>query len=119
MERILTCIECPRGCTLTVNVGEEVTVSGNFCPKGLAYGKNEVVCPVRIVTGTVRAGKTGDILLPVKTDKSVKKSLMFDVMQKIHSALVLTNVEIGDIVIENVDGEGTNVVSAAPLELGE
>lgn len=119
MERILTCIECPRGCTLTVNVGEEVTVTGNFCPKGLAYGKNEVVCPVRIVTGTVRAGKNGDILLPVKTDKSVKKSLMFDVMNKIHSALVLKNVEIGDIIIENVDGEGANVVSASPLNLGE
>ena len=119
MERILTCIECPRGCTLTVNVGEQVTVSGNFCPKGLAYGKNEVFCPVRIVTGTVRAGKDGNILLPVKTDKSVKKELMFSVMEKMHQALVLKNVNIGDVVIENVDGEGANVVSAAPLDLGE
>ena len=119
MERILTCIECPRGCTLTVQLGEEVTVSGNFCPKGATYGKNEVVCPVRIVTGTVRAGKNGDTLIPVKTDKSVKKTLMFDVMKKIHSACINKCVEIGDVVIENVDGEGTNVISASQFTIGE
>lgn len=120
MERILTCIECPRGCTLTVNVNSsEVSVAGNFCPKGEIYGKNEVVCPKRIITGTVRAGKDGEILIPVKTDKSVNKSIMFDVMAKIHSAKVLKSVKIGDIIIENVDGDGANVVSAAPVCLGE
>lgn len=112
MQRTLTCIECPRGCTLTVEKqGEEYVVSGNFCPKGALYGKNEVICPVRIITGTVHAGKT---MLPVKTDRAVKKSLMFDVMAKIRNAQVLTSVKIGDIIIENVDGEGTNVISASP-----
>ena len=112
MQKVLTCIECPRGCTLTVErQGEEYLVSGNFCPKGALYGKNEVICPVRIVTSTVRAGKT---MLPVKTDKAVNKSLMFEVMDKIRKAEVLTSVKSGDLIIENVDGEGTNVISASP-----
>ena len=114
MQRTLTCIECPRGCTLSVEVENgSVTVSGNFCPKGATYGKNEVTCPVRIITGTVRAEKA---MVPVKTDKAVKKELIFDVMAKIRSARLLTSVKIGDIIIENVDGEGTNVISASPYE---
>ena len=117
MERILTCIECPRGCTLAVQVdGEVVKVSGNFCPKGEQYGKNEVVCPRRTVTGTVRAEK---VLVPVKTDKAVKKSVMFEIMDNIRSFRLLTNVAIGDIIIENVDGEGANVVAASPYCKGE
>ncbi len=117
MERILTCIECPRGCTLTVFFeGGEVTVSGNFCSKGEIYGKNEVICPRRTVTGTVRAG---DKLIPVKTDGAVRKDLMFDVMEKIRAFRLLTNVKIGDIIIENVDGEGANLVAASPYSRGE
>jgi CxxC motif-containing protein len=116
MEKVLTCIECPRGCTLTVKVENEITVEGNFCPKGAIYGKNEVVCPVRIITSTVRADKR---LIPVKTDKAVKKELIFSVMDKIRSARVLTNVGLGDIIIKDVDGEGANVVACAPYIFGE
>ena len=116
MQRIITCIECPRGCTLTVNVNETVTVDGNFCPKGKAYGINEVTCPKRVVTGTVRADGQ---MIPVKTDRSVKKSEIFTVMKKILSFRLLTNVSIGDIIIENVDGEGTNLVATAPYVKGE
>lgn len=117
MERKLTCIECPRGCQLTVTVsGDDITVVGNFCPRGAKYGKNEVVCPVRVITGTVRAENK---MIPVKTSKAVKKELIFSVMEKIRSARVLTNLQIGDIIIENVDGEGTNVISASPYVKGE
>ena len=38
MNRTLTCIVCPRGCTLTVTgEGDSLTVSGNSCPKGKQY----------------------------------------------------------------------------------
>lgn len=118
MQRTLTCIECPRGCTLTVQEENgSLIVKGNFCPKGEAYGKNEVVNPVRIITSTVRT-ENGE-LLPVKTDKAVSKSLIFDVMKKIRKVLVLTNLEIGDIILENIDGNGANLVSASPYVKGE
>ena len=35
----LTCIGCPLGCALTVEMdgGEVVKISGNTCPRGAAY----------------------------------------------------------------------------------
>ena len=117
MERNLTCIECPRGCSLTVKITDNgVTVDGNFCPKGKIYGQNEVVCPKRTVTSTVRAGK---VLVPIKTDKQVQKNKIFEVVEKIHAYRLLTKVKIGDIIIYDVDGEGANVIACAPFDKGE
>ena len=53
--RELTCIRCPMGCQLTVTIdGENVSVSGNTCPRGEDYGKNEVINPIRTVTSSIR-----------------------------------------------------------------
>ena len=35
MKRMITCIVCPMGCTMAVEMnGEEITVTGNACPRG-------------------------------------------------------------------------------------
>lgn len=110
--RELICIECPRGCRLLAEKNENgVNVTGNFCPKGKAYAQAELTEPRRVLTSTVRAK---DCMVPVKTDRPVKKELIFALMQKIRGAKLLKNAEIGDIIIENIDGEGANLVAAAP-----
>lgn len=98
----LTCIECPIGCEMEVGVedGKAVYVKGNSCPRGKMYAENEVVCPKRVVTSTVRMENGG--MLPVKTDKPVRKSEIFSVMQKINAIVWKAPVKIGDILIENV-----------------
>lgn len=106
------CIECPRGCSLSVEKeGDEVRVSGNFCPKGKKYATDEVTVPKRIITSTVRA-KNG--MVPVKTNTSVKKSQMFEIMKKIRSVRVDKPLSIGDVVVENIDGEGADLIATAP-----
>ena len=53
-KRELTCIVCPVGCRVTVEIeGEEMRVSGNQCKRGEAYCRQEVSCPVRTVTSLV------------------------------------------------------------------
>ncbi|PWM71707.1 MAG: molybdopterin oxidoreductase [Bacillota bacterium] len=113
----LVCIECPRGCLLKAEKTESgVMVTGNFCPKGKAYAEAELIEPRRVITSTVRADGA---MVPVKTDRAVKKTLIFSLMRKIRGEKLLKNVQIGDIIIENIDGEGTNVVAAAPYEKRE
>ena len=54
--RELTCIGCPMGCALTVELdaNEVVSVTGHTCKRGEDYAKKEVTNPTRIVTSTVR-----------------------------------------------------------------
>ena len=50
----LTCIGCPIGCQLKVDVqGEEIRVEGNGCKRGETYARNEILCPRRSITSTV------------------------------------------------------------------
>lgn len=54
-KRNLTCIGCPMGCALLVEMdGKEIiSVTGNTCKKGAEYAVKEVTDPTRIVTTTV------------------------------------------------------------------
>ncbi len=108
--RNLTCIECPIGCSIEVGLedGKVVYIKGNSCPRGKMYAENEVICPKRVVTSTVRAenGK----LVPVKTDKPINKSEIFAVMEKINSVVCKLPVKIGDVLFTNIS-DGANLIA--------
>ena len=48
------CICCPCGCHLQVDPENDYNVTGNACPNGAAYGREELTHPTRIITSTVR-----------------------------------------------------------------
>lgn len=108
----LTCIRCPMGCPLTVTVdGENVTVTGNTCPRGAEYGKLEVTAPVRTVTSSVRVTGGELPLVSVKTKTDIPKGKIFDVMADIRKAQVPAPVRIGDVLVENAGGTGVDIVA--------
>ncbi|HET7839666.1 MAG TPA: DUF1667 domain-containing protein [Rectinemataceae bacterium] len=57
MSQNMTCITCPIGCSLSIEreEGGGILVSGNRCPRGAAYAREELLSPRRTVTATVRA----------------------------------------------------------------
>ena len=115
MLKELTCIVCPMGCQLKIELDNEkvVSVSGNTCPRGVRYAESEITNPMRVVTTTVRT-KTGEIV-PVKTDKSVPKSKIFECMDIINSLHPdIKECDMGSVVCENIAGSGANVVVTAP-----
>ena len=111
MIKTLTCIECPIGCEITVDLDGDkiVSLTGNACPRGKLYAQDEVVCPKRVITSTVRA-KDGS-LVPVKTDKPVKKSEIFSVMEKINAVVCDMPVTMGQVLVENIEGDANLVVA--------
>lgn len=117
MTRNLTCIVCPRGCQLVAELDEAgavLSVTGNTCPRGKQYAIDECTHPMRTVTSTARTSDGG--VVPVKTDRTIPKELMFDCMKEINRAKVILPAHIGDTVIENLLGTGANVVVTANKE---
>ena len=109
--RELTCIVCPRGCSLKVELSDEgavLSVSGNICKRGETYANNECTNPQRTVTSTVRCAD-GEVV-SCKTSTTVPKALVFDVMKEINNVVAPSSVNIGDVVIANVLGTGADVV---------
>lgn len=113
MIKTLTCIECPMGCSITVKTeGDKIlSVSGNTCPRGKLYAENEVICPKRVVTSTVKSDE--GVLVPVKTDRPVRKDKMFEVMDKIKKTTCTTPVKTGTVLYANIVDDANLVVAGS------
>ena len=113
-ERNLTCIVCPRGCSLTVSFDESgkiAEITGYGCKRGITYAENECTHPVRTVTSTVKC-KSGAII-SVKTNATVPKEKVFEVMSEINKTRADDETSIGDVVIKNVCSLGVDVIATS------
>ncbi len=115
MTRNLTCIICPRGCSLVAEIsGNEVKVTGQTCPKGEQYAIDECTNPVRTVTSIVRVTNREDTMVSCKTESPVPKDKIFEVMAIIRSTTVEAPVHIGDVLCDNVFG--TKVIATKEIK---
>jgi len=113
MNKVITCISCPLGCLLEVELFDDkvANVSGNSCVKGIAYAEIECINPKRIVTTTVRV-ENGDFpVVSVKTQEAIPKDKIFDCINSLKDVCVNAPVKIGDIVLENVAETGVNIIA--------
>ena len=111
----LVCIVCPKGCRLHVDEENGFAVTGNSCPRGAAYGKNEIQNPTRVLTSTVRLTGGAYRRCPVKTDAAVPKGRLMDVMRALNEVEIQSPVSIGQVVLADVAGTGANVVVTKAL----
>lgn len=112
MVRNLTCIVCPKGCQISVELDENkkvLSVSGHTCKRGEVYANTECTAPRRTITTTVAVRGGG--VVPVKTDATVPKELMFECMKEINKAVAEPDARLGDVIIEDLLGTGANVVT--------
>ena len=108
----ITCIGCPMGCLLTVDVnGDDIRVSGELCKIGINYGKEEATNPTRNITTSIRV-KNGDIpMLSVKTAKPIPKGKIMDCVRAVQAVEAQAPVKVGDVVLADVCGTGVDFVA--------
>lgn len=114
MERkYLTCINCPMGCALTVEMegGKVVGVGGNTCNRGDAYARKEMTNPTRIVTSTVRVVGGRSDMVSVKTKEDIPKEKIFECIEKLKNVQIQAPIHIGDVILTNAAGTGIDVVA--------
>ena len=115
MKATVICTECPMGCSISVEQEQDqiLSVTGNGCPRGKKYASDEVICPRRTVTSTVRT-RDGR-LIPVKTSGGIPKSEIFAVMKKIRALRVDAPIEIGSVLLPEIS-QGVHLVATARLK---
>ncbi len=114
MAKDMTCIICPRGCHL--HIDDELNVTGNFCPRGASYAKQEVTDPRRTLTTTVRCHSELLEVCPVKTIAAIPKGKVFDAMEEVNKVTLVPPVHIGDVVVANIAGTGVDLVATRNIE---
>ncbi len=115
----LICIVCPKGCHLKVDENNGYSVSGNGCLRGVEYGKNELINPMRVITSTVKIEGANISRCPVKTSTSVQKHKMFEIVNVLNSVTLTAPVSCGDVVIKNVSDSGADIICTKSIKKAE
>lgn len=112
MIKKLTCIECPKGCTLSIDIENcrVVKVSGNECPKGEKYAVSEVENPIRVLTSAVLAEGLPIKMVPVRTNKPIPKAKILGAMVEIKKIRLKSPVAIGEPIAKNFMGLGVDLI---------
>ena len=107
MIKKMTCIECPIGCQLEVEIenGKVVRITGNKCEKGPRYAKQEIEAPARVLATTVLAKGLNLKMVPVRTTHPIPKANLLEAMAEIKKIKLDRPVKVGDVIVKSFLGE--------------
>ncbi len=107
--REYTCVVCPNGCPLQVETsgGEKaklVSVTGNLCPRGARWAKQEVEDPRRTIATNVLVEGGTLPLASVRTLDAVPLKNIMAVRESLKGIVLHAPVRAGDIVADHPAG---------------
>lgn len=112
-KREMVCVSCPMGCAITVELddnNEVISVTGNTCPRGDKYARQECTHPERMLTSTVKVEGGRLPVVPVKSASPIPKEMLFDAMKEINKVTLKAPVTFGDVAVKDVLGTGIDIV---------
>ena len=107
------CIICPNSCEIDVEYsGKSITkVAGQKCKKGEDYVRKELTAPERGITTSVPISGGSLPLVSVRSSKPIPKELIPKALEEISKARAAAPVKIGDVIIKNVLGTGSDIIA--------
>lgn len=117
------CTTCPSECLLTIeverdaggHVAEVRSVTGNNCPRGDKFARQELSCPMRVLTTTVAVSGGDEALLPARTADAIPLELHAQAMDLIRGLAVEAPIHMGDVVLANL--LNTNIDLIASMDI--
>jgi len=118
-EKELVCVNCPKGCRVTVTLdhNEVVDVKGYSCPKGKEYAMQETIRPMRVLTTTIKINNGTLSVLPVITDKAIPLDMCNQAMEEIRKIEVNAPIKMDDIIISNFLDTGANLIASRSINI--
>lgn len=112
MLRRYTCIVCPNGCDISVDIedGKMISIEGEGCKRGYEYVKQELTNPQRNIASSILLENGLLPLVSVRLSKPIPKEKIFEVMSVIKKAHLKAPVVIGQVAISDVLGLNSDVI---------
>jgi len=116
--KVLNCICCPLGCELTATIEDKavISVTGNTCPRGEKYAKEELTAPTRMLTTTVKVAGGKLPLLPVVSARVLPKGRILDCAAALRAVEIPAPVKAGDVVVADILGLGVDIVASRDMD---
>jgi CxxC motif-containing protein len=122
VKKELTCVRCPNGCTITVELDENgkilVNAEGkpaifkeNACKMGDEWAKQEVENPMRTISSSIPVESGDSLMVSVRTSRPIPLGKIFEVMGEIRKKTLKAPVTINDVIIANPAGCDTDIIA--------
>ena len=116
------CINCPAGCHLEIETDDSTAaavpprISGNRCPRGEAYARQELTDPRRTVTAVafVRGGSRRCV--PVKSTAPVPMALVPRLLEELYRTVLEAPVHAGQVVLPELSGTEIKVIATDDVD---
>lgn len=119
-EEVLTCIICPRGCSISVrydaSTREIFSLEGAACRRGVSWAEQEIIQPMRILCSSIRVTGGRDPLASVRSDRPIPLESFSKVMDQLRKTTISAPVSIGDIIIRNPGGTDCSIIATRGVE---
>ncbi len=114
--REYTCVVCPNGCALRVETGgggtpRFLSVTGNLCPRGASWARQEVENPLRTISTNVAVIGGTLPVASVRTLDAIPLSRIRAVRESLRNIVLRAPVRIGDLVADKPAGVPCRVVA--------
>ena len=124
-----TCIVCPRGCLLTVEITEPaadavsgapnyldaVRVVGAARGRGVVYGRQQATAPLRSLTTTLRTSGADRPRLPVRSSADLPLERLLDACIALDTVVAQAPLRCGDVVMADLLGLGIDMLASDDL----
>jgi CxxC motif-containing protein len=112
-----TCVTCPIGCEIDVELQDSdvVSMEGTKCTKGKEFVSQELDEPMRILTTTIRIKGAKWAMLPVRTDRPIPKRLLFRVIEELTDIERRAPVKMSDVIVRDIADTGVNIVATRSM----
>ena len=133
-EGSVTCTLCPKGCQVKIEQSSDPTgdetqdwiITGNGCPRGAAFARQEMTDPQRILTTTMKiAGApehgtpeheatkhgTPEHLIPVRSDGPVPLGEMKEIAEALGKIVLTQGIRRGQILVRDVGSTHVNIIA--------
>ena len=108
----LTCIMCPIGCELEIELtGEQLQIKGNKCDKGLEFAREELLDPQRNLATSVPVNGKHFKMVSVRLNKRVPRPKLFDILNEISKLRLNSPIKRGQVLIQDVAETGADVIA--------
>ncbi len=114
MNSTIICIVCPVSCPVDVEWTQEDGVLGiknHLCRLAHEYVEGELFDPRRLLTTSMPVDGGDWPLVSVKTDPPIPKDMMLEAMDEITGVRVDAPIAVGDVLITNLLGTGSDVIA--------
>lgn len=118
MIKELVCVNCPKGCKIKINLENNCIqeITGYGCLNGKKYAVEELTCPMRVLTTTIRIKNAPYRVLPVMSDAAIPLNRIKDAMDEIKNIEVNAPVQMDQVIVSDFLGLHVNLIASRSME---